>query len=106
LWLVHDLNRIDKHRRVAVTTAWLGFQYVSQPEGVDPKISFKMAEGPVADDDVLVVYSGAEEGVGSHFERDVAINEPSSPDIASVEKTLAAIQQRVEWVVARLELVP
>ena len=103
LWLVHDLNRIDKHRRVALTTAWLDMQYVSQPAGLNPKVTFGMAEGPVADDDVLVVYSGAEEGVGSHFERGVAINEPSSLEIASVQRTLAAIQQHVEWVVARLE---
>lgn len=104
LWLVHDLNRIDKHRRVALTTAWLDLQYLSHPSGVDDlKVTFRMAEGPVADDDVLVVYSGAEEGVGSYFERGVAINQPTSPDIAAVEKTLASIQQRVEWVVASLE---
>jgi hypothetical protein len=103
LWVLHDLNRIDKHRRLTLTTAWLGFQYLSHPEDIDLKVTFTQAGGPVADDDVLVVYSGADEGVSSHFTREVALNEPTSPHVASAEKVLAAIQRHVEWVIANLE---
>lgn len=78
LWVLHDLNRIDK-------------------------VTFSRADGPVADGDPLVTYSGADQGVNSHFTREVALQEPTSPIKGSVESILAAVQRQAEWVVAVLE---
>jgi len=33
LWCIHDLDRIDKHRRLAVASAFLGLPGVATPEG-------------------------------------------------------------------------
>lgn len=97
LWSLHELNRIDKHRRVALTTAFLDFQFISTPSNVEPRITFHRAEGPVKDGDPLVTYSGADEGVDAQFTRDVAVNEGVMAGY-SVEKLLPPIQQRVEWI--------
>ncbi|MGZ3333663.1 MAG: hypothetical protein ACXU9O_16180 [Gemmatimonadaceae bacterium] len=96
LWTLHDVNRIDKHRRLALTTAFLDLQFVTTPEGVEPRITFSRAEGPVNDGDPLVTYSGADKGVDAHFTRDVAINEGVAAGY-SIDRLLDPIQERVEW---------
>jgi hypothetical protein len=105
LWVLHDLNRIDKHRRLATTTAALDLQYLSAPEGVDPRVSFKRAEGPIRDGDELVTYSLAHEGVRGFFERAVAFDEPTHGRSSrpAVSETLRSLYQRVEWIVVTLE---
>jgi hypothetical protein len=45
LWTLHHLNRIDKHRRLALTTAWLDMPAITVPEGVTPRIKWSRAEG-------------------------------------------------------------
>jgi hypothetical protein len=101
LWLIHDLNRIDKHRRLAITTAWLGLPYATTPAGVTPRITFSHAEGPVQDGDVLVTYSGADKGVDAHFSRSVAIDEGTARESDALT-CLDNLRQRVEWIVANL----
>jgi hypothetical protein len=93
---LHELNRIDKHRRLAITTAFLDLQFVATPEGVEPRIKFHRAEGPVKDGDPLATYSGADEGVYADFTRGVAINEGPLARL-SIEGALAPIQDRIEW---------
>src|SRR5262249_11228869 len=77
LWRVHDLDRIDKHRRIHVATAWLSLPYVSSPG--DPTLIQIKRRNPgnaaVNDGDVLLSFSGAQEGVDAHFERAVALDE-------------------------------
>ena len=105
LWVLHDLNRIDKHRRLATTTAALDLQYLSYPDGVEPRVSFKRAEGPIRDGDELVTYSDAHAGVGGFFERAVAFDEPTHyrSSRPGVGETLRSLLQRVQWIVAVLE---
>jgi hypothetical protein len=103
LWVLHDLNRIDKHRRLATTTAALDFQYLGVPEGVDPRVSFKRAEGLIRDGDELVTYSGADIGVGAFFDRAVAFAETTHYATGGVGETLRLLLQRVQWIVAMLE---
>ena len=102
LWRLHDLNRIDKHRRLTVTTAWLGLQTVHEPAGVNSNTRFKRAEGPVKDDDVLVTYSGAQQGVNAQFSRGVALNEGPGPG-QSIITELEGLQSHVAWVASALE---
>jgi hypothetical protein len=103
LWSLHELSRIDKHRRLALTTAFLDFQFVSTPEGIkQPRIRFERAEGPVDNDDVLVTYSGADEGVDAHFTRDVAFDE-GVMTTSTISSILRNVQMRVFWVVSMLE---
>jgi hypothetical protein len=97
LWTLHDLNRIDKHRRLALTTAFLEFQFLGTPGGLEPRVTFHRAEGPVEDGDQLVTYSGASEGVDAYFSRDVAVNEDVMAGY-SVTRLLDPIQARVEWI--------
>jgi hypothetical protein len=101
LWNVHSLNRIDKHRRLAVATAFLDFQFVSTPSNVTPRVTFFRAEGPVENDDVLVTHS-SEVGVNAHFTRGVALNEGTSSE-RGVQEHLRNLKQRVEWIVNMLE---
>jgi hypothetical protein len=80
LWRVHDLDRIDKHRRIYVTTAWIALPYVTFP-GDPTQIDIRWgrsANSPVDDGDVLLTFSGAEEGVEAHFSRAIAISEGSA----------------------------
>ena len=80
LWFVHDLDRIDKHRRIHVASAWLGMPYVTSP-GDPTAIEIQWSHAgntPVNDGDVLLAFSGAEEGVDAHFARGVAIGEGSA----------------------------
>jgi hypothetical protein len=103
-WVLNELDRIDKHRRLALTTAYLDFQFVSIPDGINPKTCFKQAEGPVKDDDVLVMYLGADQGVQPHFSRDVALNESVLPAAGStLVGELQSLQRYVVWVVSMLE---
>jgi hypothetical protein len=102
LWTVHNLNRIDKHRRLAVATAFLNFQFVTTPEGVEPRITFHQAEGPVKDGDPLVTYEGGDVGVDAHFTRGVALNEGVAAE-RGAEKLLGNVHHRIEWMLDVLE---
>ncbi len=102
LWTLHELSRIDKHRRLALTTAFLDFQFVTTPEGVEPRITFARAEGPVKDGDPLVTYSGADQGVDAHFTRDISIQEAVMANY-SISKLLRPVEQRIQWMVTVLE---
>jgi hypothetical protein len=59
LWRVHELDRIDKHRRLAITTAAVRHPFVTNPAGVEPKPKFFHAGGPVSDGRLLLSYLGA-----------------------------------------------
>jgi hypothetical protein len=63
LWRVHDLDRIDKHRRLTVMAASLGHHLIGVPDGVEPDEKFYFESGPVHDGQLLASYLGAEEGV-------------------------------------------
>jgi hypothetical protein len=101
LWVLHNLNRIDKHRRLAVTTAWLDLPGVSHPTGVTPRITWTRAEGPVKDGDVLVTYSGADKGVNAHLTRAIAIDEGTAGE-NDILRCLTNVQDRVQWIVGWL----
>jgi hypothetical protein len=98
LWGIYDLDRIDKHRRLTVTTAFLGLPGVGTPENFGGKITFGRAEGPINDGDIIVTHSGPEEGVYAYLPRSVAINEGTAGDREAVAH-LRLLQQRVEWIV-------
>jgi hypothetical protein len=89
-------------RRAGATTAALEHQYVTVPDGVDPHVTFKRAEGPIRDGNELVSY-GAALGVGAFFERAVAFDEPKLSSSSGVTDTLRSVLQRVEWIVLVLE---
>jgi hypothetical protein len=75
LWFVHDLDRIDKHRRLAVAAARLDLHYVLTPENqqVDPKFPHPGSE-LVVDGQELVSYDSGK-GASARFERSIAISE-------------------------------
>jgi hypothetical protein len=100
LWRLHDLSRIDKHRRLAVTTAFLHTPIVGY-SGPDPEVRFFQADGPVDDDDPLVAFSGAEEGVNAILTRDVALDE--GPTRTGIVADLRGLKDRVERIVRVLE---
>ena len=102
LWVVHDLNRIDKHRRLAVAAAFLDFQFLTVPKGVEPRVTFARGEGPINDGDVLVVYSGAKVGVEAHFTLGVTLDEGTMATNA-LDRHLPVLHQRVHWAVHVLE---
>ncbi len=102
LWVIHDLSRIDKHRRLAVAAAFLDFQFLTVPKGVEPRVTFARGEGPINDGDVLVVYSGADIGVQAHFSLGVTLNEGTMATRA-VDEHLPGLHQQVQWVVHALE---
>jgi hypothetical protein len=93
LWVVHDLDRIDKHRRIHLTNAWIDLPYVTSPG--DPRtldIQWRHPDNaPVNDGDVLLTFSGAEEGVDAHFSRAVAISEGAARghEVGNLLKRLA-----------------
>jgi hypothetical protein len=103
LWVVHELDRIDKHRRLATTAAALDIQYVSVPGGVDPRVTFKRAEGLIRDGDELVTYYGHDLGVEVVVERAVVFTEPTLRSTGPASGTLRSALQRVEWIVGMLE---
>ena len=103
LWTVHDLNRIDKHRRLTVATAFLDMQFVTTPSGVEPRITFHRAEGPVKDGDRLVTYEGAEAGVDAHFDRGVALGEGVAAQRVGVKELLRPVHDRIESMLYVLE---
>jgi hypothetical protein len=98
LWSVYNLDRIDKHRRLAVTTAFLGVPGVGVPENFAGRLTFARAEGPINDGDIIVTYSGPEEDIYAYLPRSVAINEGTAGDREAVAH-LRNLQQRVEWIV-------
>jgi hypothetical protein len=102
LWLIDDLNRIDKHRRLAVTSAFLHDQFVTTPANLDPRISFHQAEGPIANNDKLVTYSGSEKGVGAHFTRGISLDEGVAAN-SGVGELLRNLESRIKWMVDILE---
>jgi hypothetical protein len=100
LWLVHDLDRIDKHRRIHVTAASLRMPYVSSPgDPSDIDIEWGHAgDAPVNDGDVLLTFSGAEEGVNAHLSRAVALDEGPAKG-QEISLLLDLLASRVEvWV--------
>jgi len=102
LWNLYDLERIDKHRRLNVTSAWLGMPSVSVPEGSDPRIKWTRADGPVQNGDIVVTYSGASEGVDAHLPRNVTLAEGTAANQA-IATTFQNVRQRVAWIVGQLE---
>lgn len=102
LWRVHDLDRIDKHRRLTVMAASLGHHGVGVPTGVEPDTKFFIASGPVRDGQVLVTYLGAESGVEYLFDLDVVLVEGRIPGQPAVDAMLDAFLHYVEWVVWRV----
>jgi hypothetical protein len=40
VWTIHDLDRIDKHRRLAVTAAAVRHAAVGIPDGIEPEVKF------------------------------------------------------------------
>ena len=107
LWVLHELSRIDKHRRVTVATAWLGLSYVGVPdETIDHRVSFKRGAGPVQDGDVVVTHA-ARDDIHGYFTRGVAFDEPDlSLTVNSVQDQLKTTRDRVERIVFVLEHIP
>jgi hypothetical protein len=102
LWILNNLERIDKHRRLNITTAWLGFPALFIPEGLSPMTKFWRADGPIKNDDKLATFSGADEGVHGNFPRDVAFGE-GTPQTWNIAATLKTISQQVYWIIGFLE---
>jgi hypothetical protein len=75
VWQVHELDRIDKHRRLTVTAAALESQAIGVPDNVEPDVEFHYASGPVTDEQVLASYLGADAGVEYLFDRSVVVTD-------------------------------
>jgi hypothetical protein len=103
LWQLHELDRIDKHRRLAVTAASLGHQAIGVPEGVDPDVKFHLDRGLVTHHQLLATYLGAEAGVEYMFDRSVVLIEDSiGLRQPSVDGLLDSLLRHVEWVLWRI----
>jgi hypothetical protein len=90
LWRVHDLDRIDKHRRLAVTTTALSHHAFGVDADADPEIRFYHAEGRVTDGQLLATYRIVE-GEAE------AANQ-------TVKDTLGHVHRQVAWTVHRVRV--
>jgi hypothetical protein len=106
IWTVHDLDRIDKHRRLAVTAAALRHPAVGVPEGVEPEVRFFHFDGPVVDDQLIASFLGADLGVNFMHDRGVTLVEgPPETSFNTIGETLDSLFNHVLWVVRRIETV-
>jgi hypothetical protein len=107
LWVLHEMSRIDKHRRVTVATAWLGLSYVGiGGDSANARVKFGRAEGPVEDGDVLVTHAPRED-IQGHFTRGVAFHEPGlAMTVDSIQDQLKMIRDKVDRIVGVLERIP
>jgi hypothetical protein len=85
LWVLHDLDRIDKHRRLAVATALLAMQYVTTPNPDESDTQFFHPGSAAVIDGQKLVAHRDQRDVQAHFERGVAINEGASAGRGAVE---------------------
>lgn len=103
-WLVHDLDRIDKHRRLALTAAAVRHPGIGVPEGVEPNPRWFHVEGPVADGDLIASYLGADLGVQFLYDRGVALMDDAAGITGSnIGETLDSLFGHAEFIVGRIE---
>jgi hypothetical protein len=106
VWLVHDLDRIDKHRRLALTAAAVRHAAVGIPEGVEPEVKFFHLHGPVVDGQLIASYLGSHLGVEFLYDLGVTlVDGPASITGATVAETLDSLFNHVAWMVTRIEFV-
>lgn len=104
LWQVHDLDRIDKHRRLALTAAAIRHAGVGIPEGIEPEVEFFHLEGRVVHDQLIATYRGAELGVHFMYDRGVTlVDQPADISGSTVGETLDSLFGHVQWTVRRME---
>jgi hypothetical protein len=100
LWQVHDLDRIDKHRRLALTAAAVRHPAVGVPAGVEPEVKFFHRHGAVFDGQRIASYLGADLGVEFLHDRGVTlIDGPASDAGWTLGEMLNSLLDRVHWTV-------
>jgi hypothetical protein len=103
VWQVHELDRIDKHRRLTVTVAALANQAIGVPDNVEPDVEFHYASGPVSDGQVLVSYLGGDAGVEYLFDLSVVVADGRiGVRDAAVGDLLKTLLHRIAYVVWRM----
>jgi hypothetical protein len=103
VWQIHELDRIDKHRRLTVTAASLEYHAIGVPDGVEPDVKFCVERGPVKDGQLLATYLGAEVGVQYMFDRNVVVMDGGiGVRDADVGDQLDTLLRHVEYTVWRV----
>ncbi|MDA0164610.1 hypothetical protein OM076_30350 [Solirubrobacter ginsenosidimutans] len=104
LWRVHDLDRIDKHRTLTVTTAALSHHAFGVHAEKDPEIRFYYAPGRVQDGQLLATYR-TDSGATYMPDLNLAIVEGEA-ELANqtISATLAHLHQHVVWTVHRIRV--
>lgn len=98
LWMIHELDRIDKHRRLNLTTYALGSVAINPPRGSttmqigELHIEHAGHDGPVNDGDVVAAYTIRNSNLQIDFTRDISLAEPSLPERVSVVEAVAALR--------------
>jgi hypothetical protein len=104
LWLVHTLDVIDKHRRLALTAAAIRHVGIGVPEGVEPELRGFHFEGAVTDGQRIASYVGADLGVQFMHDRGVTLTDGPASDAGwPIGEMLDSLLNHVQWTVARIE---
>ena len=106
MWQVHDLDRIDKHRRLALTAAAVRHAAVGVPEGVEPEMQWFHLHGAVVDGQQIASYLGGDRGVEFLYDLGVTLTDgPSNITGSTVGEILDSLFGHVQWVVGSIEFV-
>ena len=104
LWQVHDLDRIDKHRRLALTAAAVRHAAVGIPERFEPEVKFFHLHGAVFDGQRIASYLGAELGVEFLHDRGVTLTDGPASDAGwTLGEMLDSLFNHVHSTVGRIE---
>jgi hypothetical protein len=105
VWTVHDLDRIDKHRRLAVTAAAVRHAAVGIPDGIEPEVKFFHFEGPVVHDQLIASWLADHLGVEFLHDRGVTLAEgPRERRGNTIGETLHSLFAHILWIVRRIEV--
>jgi hypothetical protein len=106
LWVIHELDRIDKHRRLSLTAYAMGGVGIGAgPSGFAHIGHLHMERaghsGPVVDGSVVAIFTALNSQFQMNFTRDLTLAEPSLPNALFVVQTLTTLRDFV-----RTEVVP
>jgi hypothetical protein len=97
LWIIHELDRIDKHRRLNVTAYAMGSVGIGAgPTGYGyiGELHMERAghQGPVTDGSTVAIFTAKNSSFGMNFSRTISLAEPSLANGPSAVQTLTQLR--------------
>jgi len=101
LWVIHELDRIDKHRRLNLTAYAMGGVGINPPPSGSGYIEYLHLErvghtGPVEHGTVVATFTARNASFQMNFARQITLAEPSLPKAVFAVQTLADLRDYVE----------